>query len=166
MATWKVSQPLVHFRTETIVEALFHMGQRLHMPRILIVALTSKEVDVIEEWLLDVISLLHEETRRWDHIYPYYRRIRWEADILNFPRSNIFHVRLEMRLPMEMIDRYAKGFTLWTLGLVFRTFPNKDHHHRHRIVLQFDTVIIDESYQKVDSEFFILFDHINPCLPD
>lgn len=153
-------------QNETTVKDLFHIRQRLHMTIILIVTPMNNAVDVIKERLLDDIPLFNKYTLRCDCIYPYYRRIMGETDIRNVPCANILQRNLEKRLPMEMIDKYVQCITLCTLGSVYRAFSNTDHGHRHRNVLPFNAVIIDEASQTAYSDFSILFDHINRCLTD
>lgn len=84
------------------------------MLRILI-AHTKHSVDVIEERLLDGIPLFNAETHPWDRIYPYYRRIRGEAEIQNVPRVNLFQCTRERLLSMDMINKFVRIISLCTL---------------------------------------------------
>lgn len=152
-------------RTETRVEDLLHMIQRLHMTTILTVASTRNAVHVIKESLLDGTSFFITEKRIWDRIFPQYHHISNLYDIRNVDHTNHLQHSRERRLSIGLMDPYFKVISVCTLDSVYHVFYNTDHGYKHRNVQPFYTNIIDGKSHAAGSDLFILYDHINLFLP-
>lgn len=121
-------------RHETTVEVLCHMGQRLHMTRILIVAKSNNIADVIEERLLDSINVFNAVTQRRDRIFPNYRCIRGGADIITYPivwidryvdhNSRSVDGLVDLKATMDVIVREKSSLEVYPMVQVLRIFIN------------------------------------------
>lgn len=99
------------------------------------------------------------KTGDWEQLQSYYRRINSKVEIRAVPQVIGIQVERDGVFPGP-IHRYNSRITLYTLGFLYRVFPQVIQNQLQRQFRSFTRVIIYDSSQTADSDIFFLFENI------
>lgn len=97
--------------------------KRLRMSKMVLLAPTNTEYNILEERIQQIISVFDHTEEVWMSFLPVYRWLGTEEDITS--RAHLHETHIDM-LPATCHVQLKEGITLCTLGSVYRAFPFRD----------------------------------------